>query len=259
MAIDVLAAVMKPHVAAKFPATNLGDWTATVTDMVVATADEEWTFESFEEALAEYRKGCIRASFRASGYPGIMTFEYFTHATNIGVSAPERGGVERVFAVFEEHLSDSVVPAVELQSRAQSPVTIFIGHGRDAAWRDLKDHLQDQHGLRTTAYETGVRAGQSIQDILSEMVEESSMALLVHTGEDVDSRGQLHARENVIHETGLFQGRLGLRRAIILREEGCNPFSNIAGVQELRFSRGNIREVFGEVVAIVHREFGDSI
>jgi predicted nucleotide-binding protein len=35
----------------------------------------------------------------------------------------------------------------------------------------------------------------------------------------------------VIHEAGLFQGKLGFARAIVLLEQDCNEFSNIAGLQ----------------------------
>jgi hypothetical protein len=58
-----------------------------------------------------------------------------------------------------------------------------------------------------------------------------------------------------VHETGLFQGRLGFQRAIVLREEGCAEFSNHSGITEIRFSKGNIKETYGEVVATLYREF----
>ena len=35
------------------------------------------------------------------------------------------------------------------------------------------------------------------------------------------NRFAVKARMNVIHEVGLFQGRLGFERAIVLLEEGC--------------------------------------
>jgi predicted nucleotide-binding protein len=43
---------------------------------------------------------------------------------------------------------------------------------------------------------------------------------------------------NVVHEAGLFQGRLGFERAIILLEEGCKSFSNIEGLGQIRFPKG---------------------
>ncbi len=59
---------------------------------------------------------------------------------------------------------------------------------------------------------------------------------------------------NVIHEVGLFQGRLGFRKAIVLLEEGCAEFSNIHGLGQIRFPRGNIGACFEQVRQVLERE-----
>ena len=74
------------------------------------------------------------------------------------------------------------------------------------------------------------------------------------TGEDETKDGKTLARQNVVHEAGLFQGKLGFSRAIILLEDGTEEFSNIHGLQQIRFSKGRIRESFGDVVAVLKRE-----
>jgi predicted nucleotide-binding protein len=76
------------------------------------------------------------------------------------------------------------------------------------------------------------------------------------TGEDETTGGLTLARQNVIHEAGLFQGKLGFSKAIVLLEDGTEEFSNIAGIQQIRFAKGNIKETFGEVLAVLRREFG---
>jgi predicted nucleotide-binding protein len=138
-----------------------------------------------------------------------------------------------------------------------SPPRIFIGHGRSSEWRDLKDHLTDKHSYQVVAYEVGARAGHTIRDILDEMLTESSFALLVMTAEDETGDGQVRARQNVVHELGLFQGRLGFARAIVLAERGVELFSNIDGVQQLRFTKGSISETYGDILATLYREFRD--
>jgi len=130
--------------------------------------------------------------------------------------------------------------------------SVFIGHGHSPAWRQLADHLRDHHGCHVIAYESAPRAGQSIVEILGEMSSQASFAVLVHTAEDEQPDGRIRARQNVVHETGLFQGRLGFRNTIVVREQGCEDFSNLAGVQELTYE-GNIRQVFGDVVAAFSR------
>jgi predicted nucleotide-binding protein len=74
------------------------------------------------------------------------------------------------------------------------------------------------------------------------------------TGEILDNKRKLHARENVIHEAGLFQARLGYKRTIILLEEGCEPFSNNSGIGEIRFAKGKMKECFDRVCGVLVRE-----
>jgi predicted nucleotide-binding protein len=88
------------------------------------------------------------------------------------------------------------------------------------------------------------------------MLEASSFALLVMTGEDESKDGSRRARQNVDHEADLFQGKLGFSRAIILLEDGTEEFSNIDGLQQIRFSKGKIKESFGDVLAVLKRELG---
>ena len=80
------------------------------------------------------------------------------------------------------------------------------------------------------------------------------MAFLVMTGEEEQTEGQLRARENVVHEAGLFQGRLGFRRAILLLEDGCEEFSNIEGLGQIRFPKGDMRSAFEEIRRVLERE-----
>jgi predicted nucleotide-binding protein len=92
---------------------------------------------------------------------------------------------------------------------------------------------------------------------LQELLAISSFALLVLTAEDETGEGEMRARQNVIHELGLFQGRLGFPRAIAVVERNTELLSNLDGVQQLRFNKGNIAEVYGDVIATLRREFGD--
>jgi predicted nucleotide-binding protein len=174
------------------------------------------------------------------------------------VTAPTHGEINTTFSVFERAANASKLPPLPEQPKPPKPTpTIFIGHGRSPLWRDLKDHLTEKHGYKVEAYEVGARAGHTIRDILEDMLGKASFACLVLTAEDEMADGKMHARQNVIHETGLFQGRLGFSRAIVLLEDGTEEFSNIYGVQQIRFSKDKIKETFGEVLATLRREFSE--
>ncbi len=217
--------------------------------------DSTWHYDSLEEFLADYRKCRGGASYRENN--GAATVELWIHvflgATGIAVAAPDRDNIEAVFGVFERHAAASRLPVPK--KPPPDPPTIFLGHGASPQWRDLKDHLHEKHGYRVEAYEIGARAGHAIRDVLNDMLSKSSFAILVMTGEDQTADGGMRARQNVVHEAGLFQGRLGFARAIVLLEEGAEEFSNIHGIDQIRFDSGRIKETFGDVVATIRREF----
>jgi predicted nucleotide-binding protein len=222
-------------------------------DLDIEHDDAKWSHDSPEEFFADYRKFSNTAHLVLRG--GTFGFNVWAwpYRTDISVNATTRAEIESVFAILEAGKATCQLPVA---AKPPTAPVVFIGHGRSAQWRDLKDHLLEKHGYRVEAYETGARAGHTIRDILEDMVRKSSFAVLVLTAEDEQADGQYRARQNVIHEAGLFQGRLGFARAIMLLEENVEEFSNVQGVQYIRFSKNNIKETFGEVLATLRREFG---
>jgi predicted nucleotide-binding protein len=131
---------------------------------------------------------------------------------------------------------------------------IFIGHGHSSAWKDLKIFIQDNLALVADDFNRESPAGLSNKERLLDMLDGASFAFLVMTAEDEKADGTKHPRENVIHEAGLFQGRLGFERAIILLEEGCEEFSNIHGLGQIRFPSGKIISQSEEIRKVLKRE-----
>ena len=86
------------------------------------------------------------------------------------------------------------------------------------------------------------------------MLDSATVAFLLMTWEDETAEGSLRARENVVHEAGLFQGRLGFGKAIVLLEDGCKEFSNITGLGHIPFPKNNIAAAFEEVRKVLERE-----
>lgn len=131
---------------------------------------------------------------------------------------------------------------------------VFIGHGRSLLWLHLQNFLQNRLGLTVDEFNVEPTAGITTKERLEEMLDQATFAFVVMTAEDEQPDGTKRARENVIHEVGLFQGRLGFRKAIVMLEHGCNEFSNIAGVGEIRFGKGDIESKFEEVRRTLERE-----
>lgn len=131
---------------------------------------------------------------------------------------------------------------------------IFIGHGQSMEWKELKDFIQDRLQLPWDEFNRVPVAGITNIARLSEMLDSAAFAFLVMTAEDEQADGSLQARMNVIHEAGLFQGRLGFNRAIILLEDGCKEFSNIQGLGQIRFPQENIKAIFEDIREVLERE-----
>jgi predicted nucleotide-binding protein len=131
---------------------------------------------------------------------------------------------------------------------------VFIGHGRSGEWRKLKDFVVEKLGIAYEEFNREPAAGLSTKERLQQMLASTQFALLVMTAEDQHADGSHHARENVVHEIGLFQGRHGFERAIVLVEEGCVAFSNLTGLTQIRFPRGDILARSEEVRGVLERE-----
>lgn len=131
---------------------------------------------------------------------------------------------------------------------------IFIGHGNSLLWRELKDFLCDRLNLNYEEFNRISIAGKTNIVRLSQMLDGAKFAFLVMTAEDEKKDGTTQARLNVVHESGLFQGRLGFEKAIILLEEGCEEFSNIHGLGQIRFPAADISATFEKVREVLDRE-----
>lgn len=131
---------------------------------------------------------------------------------------------------------------------------IFIGHGRASLWRELKDFINERLHLPWDEFNRVPVAGVTNITRLSQMLDECAFAFLVMTAEDEQSDGTYNARMNVIHEAGLFQGRLGFEKAIVLLEDGCSDFSNIDGLGQIRFPKGKINAIFEDIRQVLERE-----
>lgn len=131
---------------------------------------------------------------------------------------------------------------------------VFIGHGHSTQWLLLKDFLKDRLCLEWEEFNRESIAGIPTVARLQEMLNNAGFAFIIMTAEDEHADGKKHARANVIHEAGLFQGRLGFERAIVLLEEGCEGFSNIAGLTHIRFPKDDILARSEEIREALIRE-----
>lgn len=139
------------------------------------------------------------------------------------------------------------------QKRLSDDHVVFIGHGRSPLWARVKLFLEEL-GIAAMSFESESHAGESIVPILEEMLNQAAFAVLILTAEDATAEGTRRARQNVIHEAGLFQGRLGFTRAILLQQDGLEGFTNVDGLQYIGFSGDRIDQTFYELQRVLKRE-----
>lgn len=139
------------------------------------------------------------------------------------------------------------VRAISIRKPRTVPNAVFIGHGRSSEWVKLRDYLVQSLGLRIEEFDQHSPAGMTVQQRLDQMLSSSRFALVVMTGDDLTASRRARARQNVIHEIGLCQGRLGFNRTVVLLQNGVEPFSNLSGIVYVGFSRGRIESTFTKI------------
>ncbi len=223
-----------------------------------------------ESLKEEVNKLCFRSETEAANgvRPRGTIFSRDTLAMTQGLQTPPHIAVFVELNVLRQgrkvcaqlgsfaHRAASHIGRQSVQRRRAETIgtRVFIGHGHSLIWKELKDFIQDRLRLSWDEFNRVPAAGVTNIARLSEMLDAAAIAFLLVTGEDEIADGTVQARMNVVHEAGLFQGRLGFSRAIVLLEEGCAEFSNIQGLGQIRFPKGNIKTAFEEVRLVLERE-----
>jgi predicted nucleotide-binding protein len=182
------------------------------------------------------------------GWPGPRQTEDTKETVNEIVRLTQVLGVKEASEIL------SLYPQSRMAKQDLTGTAVFVGHGRSRLWARVQVYLEQEIGVKVVTFESETRVGESIVPILETMLAEAGLAVLILTAEDETAEGGIRARQNVIHEAGLFQGRLGFKRAVLLVQDGIEEFTNVAGLQYIAFSGDNIEETFYELQRVLKRE-----
>jgi predicted nucleotide-binding protein len=216
--------------------------------------------------LENFKWGTKRGEYIHSNLPSqFITRD--TEAMNQGIKCPAHLFYEAVAAECSSQcsaaqeflkLSQRILRPLETETvetaASRGGQKIFIGHGRSLLWLKLRIFLSEKLHLACDEFAEESPAGIATTTRLQSMLDDARFAFLLMTSEDTHVDGTAHARENVVHEAGLFQGRLGFGRAIILLEDGCAEFSNIHGLGQIRFPKDNFDAAFEQIREVLKRE-----
>jgi predicted nucleotide-binding protein len=164
---------------------------------------------------------------------------------------PESRGIWTDISLTEPLTPLPEKPANQTKDPLNVPF-VFIGHGGSPLWLAVKSYLEES-GLKTIHFESESRASESVVSILDKMLGKASFAVIVLTAEDKTVDGQLRARQNVVHETGLAQGKLGFSKVVILRQDGVEEITNLSGLQYISFA-SRIEQGFYDLDRALKRE-----
>jgi predicted nucleotide-binding protein len=148
--------------------------------------------------------------------------------------------------IFEVRANSELNPKEEEVTVEENQTKrVFISHGRSPDWREVQSYIEKDLSIETLELAQQPNRGRTVLQKLDDESEKCSFAVVVMTGDDQVGTGAPRARENVLHEIGFFQGKLGLENVCLLHEEGTNIPSNIHGLVYIPFPKGLVSAGFG--------------
>lgn len=223
--------------------------------------DTQWAISDIfgSQSTTDWQQEFIRVEFKPGAETNTRSGEY-QKAYLYGLRQ-SRECLKRMIEEVRESGGETILneqrvkgEKVEILERAASGSCVFVGHGRSPLWARVQLFLEKDLGLEVITYESESRVGESIVPVLEEMLNRAEFAVLVLTAEDETAAGVRRARQNVIHEAGLFQGKLGFRRAILLKQDEVEDFSNVAGLQHISFTGERIEQAFWELQRVLKKQ-----
>jgi hypothetical protein len=153
----------------------------------------------------------------------------------------------------EDEARRALLPGKQEAAKA-SPRAIVVGHGRSALWKPLRDRIADAFALPCHGFQQVPLPGLGTMAAMQEVLPRSQFAILVLTREDVEIEGELAAQLNMVRLAGLFQGRLGFTRVLLLLEECATLLPGVKDIPLLVFPEGNPLAIWPKVRAILENE-----
>ncbi|GIG92940.1 hypothetical protein Pen02_78760 [Plantactinospora endophytica] len=145
--------------------------------------------------------------------------------------------------------------SLAMQRRADGlPNGVFIAHGARPEWLAVQRFIEERFELPVYSFESGSWGGRQVTEALADYLDRCGFAICVLTAEDFTGDGRRLARQNVVHEVGLFQGRHGFDRVMVLAEEGCDFVPQAAGPYTISFPRNGISRTFYQLDEMIRAQ-----
>ncbi len=150
-----------------------------------------------------------------------------------------------VFQTLDQGFLQSAETLSALGTRAAG---VLVAHDGNPHWESLRRFIETDCDLPVQII------GTDDDPLTHTRLDRCSFAICVLSASRPMSSGTQRPDQNIVHKIGIFQGRYGFGRVAILAEEGCESFSNIAGLVRLDFQPGRIESAFLELERMLMRE-----
>lgn len=134
------------------------------------------------------------------------------------------------------------------------PRAVLVAHDGGSQWQTLRRFLQEDCRLTVHTLSRAQPDGGDVTRLMHDQLGRCGFAVSVLTASRVMAGGRRRASEEIVHQVGVFQGYYGFGRVAILAEEGCEQFSNNAGLIRMSFPPGRIDSTFVQLERMLVRE-----
>jgi predicted nucleotide-binding protein len=221
---------------------------------------KRWEARAYEEMMNAGLSDAARSfantgySLRVNDYSANLRNKIEAKKANLTALLEDIKSNKSFYAAKLGRAAGAAVAEPAAEPEKEKPASVFLGHGRSSLWAKVQVFLEKDLKLDVQVWEAESREGRHTIEVLNELLDASGFAVLVMTGEDATLEGEHRARQNVIHEIGLFQGRLGFENVALLEQNGIEGCSNLLGLQTIRFHGDEIESTFYRLQKMLQRE-----
>ena len=144
--------------------------------------------------------------------------------------------IENSGGLWKLRPSNAEACQANIRNGIRKNVKIWLIHGGASSfWERVGNFLVRDLHLQYVEFNDPNASRVDIQRRIEQMASSAQIGVAVMTAEDRTNDGKLRARQNVIHEIGIAQGRFGFDGVVILRQQGIEDFSNMGGLVYVSF------------------------
>lgn len=126
-------------------------------------------------------------------------------------------------------------------------LTIFVSHGKSPLWQEVANYIEQKLAHEVVELTDAVNQGRTVIQKLEQDTEECAFAIIILTADDDAASGSPRSREKIIHEIGYCQGTFGRENVLVLKQDGVEEFSDLAGIVYVPFAGDDIKSAFSRI------------